>query len=157
MALSLTDLQIMELLEEPKSLPANWETIMRLKPKRGHHEREIDVAGEAGNDFRLILRRSKINILDFSVILAVLDPNSNQVFRLRRHNGRSHEHTNHIEGERFYNFHIHMATARYQRPGSREDGYAEPTDRYTDFEGALDALIQDATFLGLSGQQPRLL
>ena len=157
MPISLSDMQIAELLEEPKSLPANWDSMMRLKAKRGHDEREIDVVGDAGNDFRLILRRNKVNILDFSVIIAVLDPNSNQVFRLRRHNGRSHEHTNHLEGESFYDFHIHMATARYQRPGSREDGYAEPTDRYADFEGALATLLDDSALLRPSTLQPRLL
>ena len=157
MAISLSDLQIAELLDEPKPLPANWEAMMQLKPKRGHDEREIDIVGESGNDFRLILRRNKVNVLDFSVILALLDPNSNQVFRLRRHNGRSHEHTNHIEGESFYDFHIHMATARYQRPGSREDEYAEPTDRYADFEGALATLIEDATLLEHPNLQPKLL
>ena len=157
MAISLSDLQIADLLDEPKPLPSNWETLMRLKPKRGHYEREIDVAGEAGSSFRLILRRNMVNVLDFSVILAFLDPKSNQVFRLRRHNGRSHEHTNHIEGDTFYDFHIHMATARYQQSGSREDGYAEPTDRYADFEGALETLIADVVLLRPSNTQPRLL
>jgi hypothetical protein len=51
---------------------------------------------------------------------------------LRRHNGRSHEHTNQIEASTFYDFHIHMATERYQELGMREDAYAEATDRFGD-------------------------
>ena len=68
-----------------------------------------------------MLRQNKINRLDFSVILAVRVPQSNLLFRLRRYNGKSHEHTNHIEGDTFYDYHIHMATERYQEIGTRKD------------------------------------
>ena len=94
----------------------------------------------------MILRQSTVNALDFSVILAVRVPQSNQVFRIRRYNGRSHEHTNHIEGGSFSDFHIHIATERYQELGAREDAYAEPTDRYGTFQDALRCLIVDASF-----------
>ena len=100
--------------------------------------------GDAGNEFRLILRQNQINPIDFSVILAVQVPESNLVFRLLRFNGRSHQHTNHIEGETFYDFHIHTATERYQAIGTREDAYAEPTERYGDFYGAFQCMITDA-------------
>ena len=43
-------------------------------------------------------------------------------------------------------FHIHLATERYQEIGAREDTFAEPTDRYSDIEGALACLIADANF-----------
>lgn len=67
----------------------------------------------------------------------------NQFFRLRRYNGKSHEHTNHIECESFYDFHVHLAPERYQNFGTREDAYAEPTERYSDFRGAVQYLIDD--------------
>jgi len=70
-------------------------------------------------------------------------PQSNQLFRLRRYNGKSHEHTNRLEGVTFYDFHIHIATERYQAVGMREDAYAEPTDRYGDFHAAFSCLIKD--------------
>jgi hypothetical protein len=101
-------------------------------------------AADAEGEFRVILRQNKMNALDFSVILAVRVPNSNTVFRLRRYNGKSHKHTNHIEDETFYDFHIHMATERYQEIGTREDAYAAPTDRDGDLHGALRCLIEDA-------------
>ena len=115
-----------------------------MRPKRGHAERNMDLTGNAQSKFRLILRQSKLNPLDFSIILAIRVPKSNQIFRLRRYNGKSHEHTNHIEDVTFYDFHIHTATERYQQLGPREDAYAEPTDRYGDFHGALRCLIEDA-------------
>ena len=91
--------------------------------------------------------------MDFSVILAVRVPQSRRLFRLRRYNGKSHEHTNHIERVTFYDFHIHFATERYQEIGAREDTFAEPTDRYSDIGGALDCVISDANFEVPPGSQ----
>jgi len=146
MAGTYSDAEIAALIQERKPLPADWRSKIRLRPKRGHSERELDVSGAAGSEFRLILRQNKINALDFSIILAVNVQGSNRVFRLRRYNGKSHEHTNHIEDNTFYDFHIHLATDRYQKLGTREDAYAEPTDRFGDFHAALQCLIADAGF-----------
>ena len=146
MAITYTDPEIAALLTERKLLPENWRTRFQLRPKRGHKERELDIDGDCGSHFRLILRQSTVNQLDFSVILAVRIPQSNQLFRLRRYNGRSHEHTNHIEGGMFYDFHIHMATERYQEIGSREDAYATVADTYSDFGGALKRMFEEAGF-----------
>ena len=118
------------------------------KSKTGHKEQELDIKGEKGNLFRIILRQSNLNIMSFSVILVYLDPKSNIIFRLRRYNGKSHLHSNVIEKhEAFYDFHIHYATERYQKSGYREDSYAEPTNRYSDLHGAIQCLIEDCAFL----------
>ena len=146
MALTYSDLEIASLVQERKPLPADWRNRIHLRPKRGHDEGQLDLSGDAKSEFRLILRRSSINPLDFSIILAVRAPRSNVLFRLRRYNGRSHEHTNHIEDVTFYDFHIHCATERYQEIGAREDAYADQTDRYGGFDGALGCLIDDANF-----------
>ncbi len=146
MAVTYSDQEVESLLWERKPLPSDRRAWTRLRPKRGHNERHLDLTGDTGSEFRLILRRSTVNQLDFSIVLAVRVPQSNQLFRLRRCNGRSHEHTNHIEGVTFYDFHIHFATERYQALGAREDAYAEPTDRYSSFHGALQCLIADANF-----------
>lgn len=119
---------------------------MKLKPKHGHKEFEKDLTGENGSHFRLIFRQSKWNQLDFSIILTYIPPNSNLQFRLRRYNGKSHEHTNHIEKQTFYGFHVHMATERYQQSGYWEDAYAEATTRYADYHGAIDCLLKDCGF-----------
>ena len=144
MPVTYLDHEIESLVREDKTVPADWRDLVRLRPKRGHNERHLDIAGDAGSEFRLILRQNRINLLDFFVILAVRVPRSNQLFRLRRYNGRSHEHTNQIESVTFHDFHIHFATERYQELGAREDAYAEQTDRFGDFRGALQCLAEDA-------------
>ena len=145
MPIIYTDQEIASLVQEGKILPADWRNQIHLRAKRGHHENHLDITGQAGNEFRLILRKSRINNFDFSVILAVRVPRSNQLFRLRRYNGKSHQHTNHIEKKTFHDFHIHFATERYQQFGTREDAYAKPTDRYGDYDGALRCLLGDAS------------
>ncbi len=147
MSVFLSANEIADLLAEAKTLPADWLTRLALRPKRGHKERELDLRGEKGSQFRLILRQADLNQLDFSVILALLAPNTNQVFRLLRCNGKSHEHTNRIEQETFYDFHVHRATERYQQDGCPEDGYAEVTTEYADFAGALDTVLSQGGFV----------
>jgi hypothetical protein len=147
MAIRLNDAEISRLLAERKPLPLDYRERIQTKPKRGHKERELDVKGTDGSEFRLILRQSEFNLLDFSVILAYRLPKSNQFFRLRRYNGKSHEHTNTLEGRTFYDFHIHMATERYQdESGLREDCYAEPTKRFVDYHGAIRSMLGDCGF-----------
>jgi hypothetical protein len=156
MAVMLADQEIERLIQEPKPLPAGYRSSMQMKPKRGHYEREIDVRGVNGSDFRLILRQSRINPLDFSVILGYRPPGSTTLFRLRRYNGKSHEHTNGIENQTFYEFHVHYATERYQTIGANEDSYAEPTDRYGDFQGAVSCLLKECAFEIPTDPQGRL-
>lgn len=156
MPLTLVKSEIESLLIEPKILSSNWDTAINLRAKRGHYECQLSVTGENSSKFFLILRRSMCNELDFSVILAVQRPQSNRFFRLRRYNGLSHEHTNRIEGETFYDYHIHHATERYQEMGMHEDSFATPTDRYTNYEGAMDCVISDTKFVIPHGTQLNL-
>ena len=140
------DSDIARLIVERKQLPSSYTSKLGLKQKRGHKERELDITGDDGSSFRLILRQSSLNVLDFSAILAFIPEGSNQTFRLRRCNGKSHEHTNKLERQTFYDFHIHYATERYQTSGLREDAFAMPTDKYADFHGALQCLLDDCKF-----------
>jgi len=143
LSILLSDSEISALIAETKQLEPGYLSRLQLRPKQGHKERELDITGESGSEFRLILRQNLLNVLDFSVILGYSPKSSSQLFRLRRYNGKSHEHTNKIERQTFYDFHIHFATERYQHSGLREDAYAEVTNQYGDFQGALDCLIQD--------------
>jgi hypothetical protein len=156
MPTQLTDAEIRALLEEPKQLPDDYRQQIRTRPKRGHEERELDLKGNSGSEFRLILRKSMFNPLDFSIILAYQMPGTTQLFRLRRYNGKSHEHTNSLEGQTFYEFHIHTATKRYQELGAREDSFAESTVRFADFAGALRCMFEDCRFALPAEQQPGL-
>jgi hypothetical protein len=142
----LSDEDIARLLKEKKALPEDYRARIQIRPKRGHKERELDVKGAEGSDFRVIFRQNLINPLDFSVILVYRPPKSNQLFRLRRYNGKSHEHTNFIEGETFYDFHVHEATERYQEIGGREDTYAQPTSRFSNLHQAVSCMFHDCGF-----------
>jgi hypothetical protein len=147
MAIRLTDEDIARFIRERKPLPVDYQARIQVRPKRGHKEREMDLRGADGSEYRLILRQSVFNVLDFSVILAYCPPKSNQLFRLRRYNGKSHEHTNTIEGQTFYEFHIHQATERYQDIGeNKEDAFAESTDRFADMQGAIRCMMEDCGF-----------
>jgi hypothetical protein len=95
----LSDDEIAILLADSKSLPQELATLTPplRNIKLGHKEAQFEITGLSGEDFRVIVRQSNINALDFSVILAFLPKTTNQVIRLKRYNGKSHEHTNHIE------------------------------------------------------------
>jgi len=150
----LSDAQIAALLAEPKLLSEDFRARLAGKAKRGHQEAELDVQGTAGSEFRIIMRRSSSNPLDFSVILAYRVPNSSTVIRLRRYNGKSHSHSNPLERQGFYDFHIHTATERYQVTGNREDTFAEATTRYASIDEALDCLLEDCAFVFPPEHQP---
>jgi len=146
MAAKYSDIEIAEFVNERKPLSPDYRSRIQLRNKSGHKESELDIEGTIGNQYRLILRQSDFNPLDFSIILALCPRETTQLFRLRRYNGKSHEHTNHIEGNTFYDFHIHMATERYQEYGTREDAYAEPTESFFDLHNALRAMLNDCGF-----------
>ena len=156
MPVILPEFEINSLLMEPKILPANWHAAINLRAKRGHYERQLNVTGKNSNRFLLVLRKSMHNEFDFSVIIAVKLPNSNRIFRLRRYNGLSHQHTNRLEGQTFYDYHIHLATERYQELGMHEDSFATPTNRYVNYEGAINCAISDVGFVTPHGTQLNL-
>ena len=145
--IALSDLDIQHLIEERKTLPADPATALQRKSKRrGFMEKEIAASGADGDDFCILVRETKFNPLDFSVILCYLPKGTNARFRLRRYNGKSHQHSNLIEREEFYDFHIHYATQRYQEMECREDAYAQRTDRYSDIPTAFKCLLHDCAF-----------
>ena len=135
MAVNLTDGEIAVLISEAKPLPEDYQQRIQTRPKRGHRERELDVDGVNGNSFRLIPRQSLFNPLDFSVILAWLPPQSATPFRLCRYNGKSHEHTNTLESQKFYDFHVHRSTERYQNSGLRRRLVCRPDRSLPGFWG----------------------
>ena len=140
-----SDQEIAELIKERKILSNNKPIKFRKTSHRGNDEYRLNVTGEDGNKFQVIVRMSIFNKLNFSVILGVRVPLPKKFFRLKRYNG-NHEHTNTIEDEKASGFHIHTATERYQMNSVREEDYAEPTQRYTDVNGALKCLFADANF-----------
>lgn len=143
----LTDQQIFDLISEQKDIDYNIRDEIKFKSKRGHKEFHLNVTGIGGSAYLIILRQSIANIFDFSVILTYEIPESNYRFRLIRYNGKNHSHTNQIENQTFYSYHIHRASERYQELGMREDAFAEPTNRYSDLYGAIECMLKDCNFI----------
>lgn len=146
LTIKLTDAQIAELIDEEKVLPSGYREVLigtKMKTEDAHKRGDLKLLGAQGSTFHLKVRQSKLNTLNFSVILVYEFKETTGLFILRRYNGRSHEHTNKIEGNTFRDFHIHYATERYQERNFREEEYAEITDRYSDLGGALNCLIMD--------------
>lgn len=148
----LPEQRIQELILEAKTIPAGLDPLGVLGQRNSHLRKDYKIVCPSGNEFLLALRKSVINVLDFSVILGYQLPHLHTVFRLRRYNGKSHVHTNPIEKQTFYDFHFHTATERYQRPGLREEHFAEVTDRYQTIEGAIQCMLDDCGFRGPSSQ-----
>ena len=143
MSIIYSDQEIEALIQERKVLPDDWHNILLgANSTKG----DLVVTGDNGNNFRIIARHNDTQPLDFSVILTVTVPLSNRQFRLRRYNGWTNPHYNSIEKEEVHGFHIHYATERYQQRGLDADAYARATDRYSDFDSALQCLIEDTNF-----------
>lgn len=153
----LSDNEISELMEEPKPFPDNYQNLFQTKSKKGHKEQELLIPRSDGSQFKVILRQNQINHLDFSLILGYVPLKKTTVFRLRRYNGKSHQHSNKIEGETFYSFHIHQATERYQMAGFEEDAYAVSCAEYADVHGAMDCFIKDCAIVLPPENQLKLL
>lgn len=142
----LSDIEIDRLVAEPKPTVDPDDlvpTLVKLKNRRGM----LEVEGRSGSNFKVLVRQRENNPLDFSVVLGYQLPGSTRVFRLRRFNGFSHQHTNPLEAESFYAFHVHQATERYQvLAGHHEEHYAKPTDAYVDLAGAVDHMLATCGF-----------
>jgi hypothetical protein len=143
---ALSDAEIDNLIRERKSVPSGLQPLGSMTMRHLHERREFKVTAQSGNEFVVALRRSTLNVLDFSVILGYQLPTLHTIFRLRRYNGKSHQHTNAFEKQTFYDFHLHTATERYQQPGFKEDHFAEVTNRYHNLETAIECLLNDCGF-----------
>ncbi len=142
----LTDKEIENLIQELKKFPHEFKDFLaKAKEKKGHKENEFNIDRPDGSKFRIMVRQSIHHHLDFSIILGYIKPNSNMLIRLKRYNGKSHQHQNRLEKtERFYDFHIHLATERYQTNSQfKPEHFAEPTDRYSDIHSAWLCFTED--------------
>lgn len=152
----LTDEEIDALFAEKKRLLGKWRERLEPRAKEGqlYRRRSFNLRGEGGSKFRIDIRDNPNSLFDFSIILSFIDVDGEK-YRLTRYNGRhASAHTNKWEKKHkrekatFRNaFHIHRATERYQTDEACTiDGYAEPTDRYSSFESALDSFIRSNGF-----------
>lgn len=145
--MGLSDAQIMELIQERKQLPSDFmsKIVPKAKTNRRHYEAEFSMNGEQGHKYVFAIRKHVSNPKSFSVMLRYFDANGKQ-YILMRCNGNSHDHTNTIEHEKVTGFHIHIATARYLEQGDSKASYAEATNEYSSYGGAIDTLIKRCGF-----------
>jgi hypothetical protein len=156
-----SDKDIDELIAVPKYLPADYRSRLRTRARSysdKHEEGQLEIDVQDKGTFRIIIRKNRINPLDFSAILGYILPERLKLFHLRRYNG-VHKHTNKIEHNSFRTFHIHYATQRYQEAGWDIDAYAEITDKYTTIDGAWELLLDECNFIRPEVEriQPKML
>lgn len=151
MSATLTDSFIEELLKEKKSLPKDYLKKLKTRKKSGssHEQKELEIIGSKGHKFVISIRKNKIDITDFSIILRYKD-DSGISYNILRYNGK-HPHTNHIEKVKINGYHIHKATQRYQENGFRIESYAEITTKYSSYQDALSAFLADLNFKQANG------
>lgn len=137
-----TDEEINRLTLENKNYNGRVENLLHFRESDGHKKATFEMPRADGSMFVIKLRQNINTVTDFSAILAYQEKGANKDFKLRRYNGK-HEHTNKLENRKFFDFHIHYATQRYQDAGRKEESYAEETNRYSDIKGALTCLIND--------------
>lgn len=144
------DSQIDALIVEPKNIDLTPDALIdKMRSKKGrlastnqHTETFSRTNGEGF--WNLYLRQNLEKPQDFSCGIGFVPVDRKRVFTLKRYNGKSHPHTNHLEkSPMFYDFHIHQATARYQDTKYDAEHYAEPTKRYVNIKEALHCLFDD--------------
>ena len=92
----LQDAEIAALLAERKPLPANWRARLSVKAKanQAFRQREFDVKGDGGHEFHIILRRNELNLLDFSLVLKLVDADGADYILVRFNGRHPSQHTN---------------------------------------------------------------
>ena len=147
---SITDDKIKSLLSCPKRL-INPQA--RTKNKEGHEQVNYKVISIDSSDYQFELYKRQ-NLRegmedDFSCGLSWIAPNGDTL-TLKRYNGPSHNHPNHLENEKTgHKCHVHMATEKYIKANRKPEGFAEITERYKTLEGALHCLVKDCNISGI--------
>ncbi len=139
----VTDQQIQKFISEIKLIDKDWKPSFR--DRKSYFESKNEFIGEEGNIYKIIIKYSKINPLDFSVIFGIML--EGKLFRVKRYNGDAGDHTNSIERDRIEGFHIHKATQIYQENGFREDAFAIKTTKFSDWKSALKLMLAENNFL----------
>ena len=143
----LSDEEIDRFLKMPK-----WVTNpgARKKLQRGSTQINYALLGE-GVKFQLFIRQNQRVKDAFSCGLLLVRESGEKIV-LTRYNGSDHKHSNPLDKNRIAasGCHIHRATQRYMEAGRKAEHYAEPTTRYSDLKGALQALLSDCNVTGLN-------
>ena len=154
----MSDEEIKALLELPKILRTKDAGKLILIPCNDSAFVRFNVELQAESDYQFTLcgRLACDDVSDFSAILTVSDRKTGFKENLLRCNG-AHEHRNKIEKTLVTTTHVHWLTQRYlDQNRFPSEGYAEATDAYSTFDGALEYLMKLAHIHkeGDAGQMP---
>lgn len=146
MGYTISDEKIKKLIDDVKPITHKVTRNIQFKNRsdRKHQMWEHTLRSKSGNVFHIKIRQNIVNKLDFSVILMYEDYDKT-LYILKRYNGK-HTHKNQIEKNKFRDFHIHTATERYQEKGYDIEGYAEVTNEFSDWRGAINKMLKDCNF-----------
>ena len=142
-----TNEEITRMVERVKPIrPGTLDIDMKRDGK--HRRGGVDLLDAKGVEYRIYIRQAILNSSNFSIGLGLKQEGTSTLFVLRRYCGNFKPHYNPIEGERFRDYHIHKATERYQRMKDvQPEKYAERTDKYDSFEGALETLREECNLV----------
>lgn len=146
---SLTDQKIADLLEIQKKLknPQVKSKIDNGCERTNYSVSSIDESIKFEVYKRQNVREGMENDFSCGIRLIVT---SSEALTLKRYNGSSHNHYNHLENERLgYNFHIHIVTEKYIKSNRKAEGFASISERYYSLNGAFHCLITDCNISGI--------
>jgi hypothetical protein len=135
--------EIADLLSDRKRVtPQGLRSLLNPLPslvRKNELAAKIVLAGESGKGYELRVRKSLSRPMSFSVILSLAL--KGRALNLIRHNGHHAPHLLEIEKTVIpaNTCHVHRLTERYQGlPHKDPESFAEQTDAYTDFKGAVE-------------------
>jgi len=147
---SLTDDKILDLINCPKRLK-NPQTRTKIIDGNEQVNFRVEALDDSGHVFQIYKRQNKRPGMenDFSCGISWVSL-SGETITLRRYNGSSHRHPNHLEGTRLeFESHIHYATEKYINANRKPEGFAKATKKYITLEGAFHCLITECNIAGI--------
>jgi len=154
----IRDIVSNELLVQLRNCPKrviSWVCQDREKPS--HIESTCEAVSDAGDDFLIYMRQSKILNDDFSCGIKWKTSDGEWVV-LARYNGSSHVHTNRIDGEVFVQqCHVHQITVEAVERGWSHENYAVASDAYATLNEAKCLLASEFNVQELILESSQLL
>ncbi|MEN8381335.1 hypothetical protein [Acinetobacter radioresistens] len=126
-----------------KPLKQKWTT--------NHKVRQLSIELYSGDHFfKIYMRQSTVDEDNFSCGISLISNGKNDI-TLARYNGSNHVHVNKCDGRRFdFECHIHTANEASLKASKKIENYAEPTNRYTNLQGAIQCALRDFHIMDLS-------
>lgn len=147
---SITNDTIADLLNCPKHL-SNPQARVKINNGCEHINYKVSATDGSGHQFDVYKRQNRREGMqnNFSCGISWISSNGESL-TLKRYNGSSHNHPNHLEKENLgFECHIHIATEKYIKANRKAEGFAEISKRYITLEGAFHCLVIDCKISGI--------